>query len=216
MPTFTYGDSEILHLKSRDKALAQAIDRIGMIEREVNPDLFSTLVQTIVGQQISAKAQITIWNRMLAEYGAISPETLAVSTDERLQSCGISFKKAGYIRNIAGKAMDGSLDIAALGEMPDEEVCAVLTKLNGIGIWTAEMLLLFSMQRTNIMSFGDMAIHRGLRMLYRHQEISRPLFEKYRKRYSPYCSVASLYLWAIAGGAIPEMNDCAKKEVKQK
>jgi DNA-3-methyladenine glycosylase II len=196
--------------------LGRAIDRIGTVRREVNPDLFSALVNSIVGQQISTKAHITIWNRMQAEFGAISPEALAVSTEERLQSCGITFKKAGYIRNIAEKVMDGGLDIAALGGMPDEGVCAALTKLNGIGVWTAEMLMLFSMRRANILSFGDLAIHRGLRMLYRHRTIPRPLFEKYRKRYSPYCSVASLYLWAIAGGALPEMRDGAAKPAKAK
>ena len=76
-----------------------------------------------------------------------------------------------------------------------------LAKVNGVGMWTAEMLMLFSMQRPDIFSFGDLAIHRGLRMLYRHKEVSRELFERYRRRYAPHGSVASLYLWAIAGGA---------------
>lgn len=91
--------------------------------------------------------------------------------------------------------------------MPDEEVIRVLSSLKGIGVWTAEMILLFCMQRPDVLSYDDLAIQRGLRMLYHHRKIDRRLFEKYRRRYSPYGSVASLYLWAIAGGAIPGMRD---------
>jgi len=96
----------------------------------------------------------------------------------------------------------------------DEEVCRELSALDGIGVWTAEMLMTFSMQRPDIISFGDLAIHRGLRMLYHHRKITRDLFDKYKRRYSPYATVASLYLWAIAGGAIPELRDRASKSVK--
>ena len=82
-------------------------------------------------------------------------------------------------------------------------------KIQGIGVWTAEMILLFCMQRPNVLSFGDLAIQRGMRMVYHHRKIDRKLFEKYRRRLSPYCSVASLYFWAVAGGAIPGMKDFA-------
>ena len=87
--------------------------------------------------------------------------------------------------------------------------------MKGIGVWTAEMILLFCMQRPDIFSFDDLAIQRGLRMVYHHRSIDRRLFEKYRRRFRPYCSVASLYLWAVAGGAIPEMKDF-KPKVKAK
>jgi DNA-3-methyladenine glycosylase II len=98
-------------------------------------------------------------------------------------------------------------DIHSLNGLSDDEVCAKLTELDGIGVWTAEMLMIFSMQRPNILSYGDLAIHRGLRMVYNHEKIDRATFNKYRERYTPYASVASLYLWAIAGGAIDGMND---------
>ena len=91
--------------------------------------------------------------------------------------------------------------------MADAEVCNRLSALDGIGIWTAEMMMLHSLQRPDILSFGDLAMQRGLRMLYHHRKITRKLFEKYRRRYSPYGSVASLYLWAVSGGAIPELSD---------
>jgi DNA-3-methyladenine glycosylase II len=211
---FYYGDAEIAHLKKRDKALGAAIDAIGPIQREINSDLFSALVESIVGQQISSKAQKTVWKRMEAGLVKITPETVLAHTEVELQSCGISFKKVAYIRGVAERVADGRLDIDALRLMPDGEVCKELVKIDGIGIWTAEMLMLFSMQRQDILSYGDLAILRGMRMLYGHREITRQLFEKYRKRYSPHGSVASLYLWAIAGGAMEGMKDYTAKTAK--
>jgi DNA-3-methyladenine glycosylase II len=163
----------------------------------------------MVGQQISSKAQATIWQRIKDRLGEITPQAILACTEADLQSCGITFKKTAYIRGVAERVADGSLDIAGLHLKSDAEVCAELIRLDGVGVWTAEMLMLFSMQRPDILSFGDLAILRGMRMLYRHRKITRELFEKYRRRYSPYGSVASLYLWAIAGGAIPEMRDYA-------
>ena len=96
--------------------------------------------------------------------------------------------------------------------MPDEGVIRQLTSLNGVGVWTAEMIMIFCMQRPDIVSYGDLAIHRGMRMLYHHRNINKKLFAKYARRYSPYGTVASLYLWAIAGGAIPDMKDYAPRK----
>ena len=100
--------------------------------------------------------------------------------------------------------------------MSDQEAIEALSSLNGIGVWTAEMILLFCMQRSDVFSYGDLAILRGLRMVYHHRKIDKKLFEKYRRRFSPYCSVASLYLWAVSGGAIPGMKDYAPKTIKSK
>ena len=199
---FCYGDAETAHLKKRDKALGAAIDKIGVIQRNVNPDLFPALINSIVGQQISRKAQATIWQRMQDKLTEITPETILACTEAELQSCGMPFRKTSYIRGAAQSVAEGRLDLNSLYEKSDVEVCKELAKLDGIGIWTAEMLMLFSMQRPDILSYGDLGILRGMRMLYRHKEITKERFEKYRKRYSPYGSVASLYLWAIAGGAL--------------
>ena len=204
---FVYGETETEYLKKRDKALGAVIDIIGSIRRGVNPDLFCALVNGIVGQQISSKAQATIWARMKNGLVEITPQTILDCAESELQSYGISYKKAAYIRGAAESVANGSLDIESLHAKSDAEVCKELVKMKGIGEWTAEMLMLFSMQRPDILSFGDLAIHRGMRMLYHHKTITRQLFEKYRRRYSPYCSVASLYLWAIAGGAIEGMKD---------
>jgi len=200
MEFFTYGEKEIEYLRKKDKALGAAIERIGHLERRVNPDLFSELISAVVGQQISIKAAATVWGRMTDGLGEITPQAILNCSEDVLQSFGLSFRKAGYIRGAAHAVADGTLDIDSLRDKTDDEVAKELVKLNGIGLWTAEMLMLFSMGRPNILSFGDLAIHRGMRELYRHKKVTRELFEKYRKRYSPYGSVASLYLWEISGG----------------
>jgi DNA-3-methyladenine glycosylase II len=199
---FRYGEKEIEHLKKVDRKLSAVIDQVGMIERQVIPDLFSALVHAITGQQISSKAHKTVWERIKKELDEITPDKIDSLPLEQLQKFGISFRKASYIQSVARKILADEFDIHSLHDMSDEEVCARLSELNGVGTWTAEMLMLFSMQRPNVLSYNDLAIHRGLRMVYRLEKIDRPTFNMFWKRYSPYASVASLYLWAVAGGAI--------------
>lgn len=200
MPIFAYGEKEINYLKKRDKRLGEAIDRIGMIERAVIPDLFEALCNSIVGQQISMKAADTVWARMKARFGRLTPARILAAPAEEIQSVGISMRKVGYIKGIAAAVQSGELDIGALYTLSDNEVCKRLSALGGVGIWTAEMMLLFSMQRPDVVSWGDLAIRRGMMLLYHHRSLTREQFERYRKRYSPYGSVASLYLWEISKG----------------
>lgn len=211
---FQYGDKEIEHLKRVDKRLATVIDQIGAIKRTVMPDLFTALVHSIIGQQISTKAHKTVWERMTTKLDEITPVVFDTISLEKLQEFGITFKKATYIKSVAHKIITGELNLYSLNAMSDEQVCAKLSELNGIGVWTAEMLMIFSMQRPNVLSYGDLAILRGLRMVYHHRKIDKITFNKYWKRYSPYASVASLYLWAVAGGVIDGMKDYAPKKKK--
>ncbi|WP_088007709.1 DNA-3-methyladenine glycosylase family protein [Indiicoccus explosivorum] len=206
---FRYDDEAIRYLKERDPLLGEAIDRIGPVKRAVDPDLFASLVNSMIGQQISSKAHVTIWNRLVGMLGEVTPENVLAHTDEELQAIGVSFRKVSYIKGAAEKIASGEVDIEALHALSDEELCRELSELKGIGQWTAEMLMLFSMERPDILSYGDLAIVRGLRMLYRHRKITPELYRKYKRRYSPYASVASLYLWEIAGGALPELTDPA-------
>ena len=208
---FAYGEEETDYLKKKDKRMAEVIDRIGHVERKVDTDLFSAVVHHIVGQQISTKAQETVWQRMLSALGEVNAETVLAAGVPKLQSLGMTFKKAEYITDFAEKVHTGAFDLAAVERMSDEDAIEALRALKGIGVWTAEMILLFCMQRPDIFSYDDLAIQRGLRMVYHHREIDRALFEKYRRRFSPYCSVASLYLWAVSGGAITEMRDYKPK-----
>ena len=213
---FQYGSAEVEYLKSKDKRLGEVIDQVGHVDREVDADLFSAVVHHIIGQQISTKAQATIWQRMQDGLGEVNAANISAACSSELQAFGITFRKAEYIKAFAGKVQSGALDLQGISQMPDTEAIQALASLKGIGVWTAEMILLFCLQRPNIFSFDDLAIQRGLRMVYNHREIDRKLFEKYRRRFSPYCSVASLYLWAVAGGAVPGMRDYAPKEKKRR
>lgn len=209
---FEYGTEEIEYLKQKDEKMRAVIEAVGLVEREIDPDLFSSVVHHIIGQQISTKAQATIWKRMRDDLGTVNAETILEAGEEKLQSFGITFRKAGYITDFAMKIRNDEFDLQGIWEKSDQQAIEELASLKGIGVWTAEMILLFCMQRPNVFSFDDLAIQRGLRMVYHHRKIDRKLFEKYRRRFSPYCSVASLYLWAVAGGAIEGMKDYAPKK----
>ncbi len=196
---FEYGQKETDYLCSKDKRLAAVIRQTGHVYRRVMPDLYQALVHAIIGQQISAKANETIWNRVEKGLNGVSPDKIEALKAEEIQRFGISMRKANYIKQATHKITSGELSLEQLYDMSDDEVCSRLTSLAGIGQWTAEMLMLFSMQRPNILSFNDLAIIRGMKMVYHHRQITREKFERYRRRLSPYCSVASLYFWTVAG-----------------
>ena len=212
---FYYAEREVEYLKAKDERLREVIEKIGHV--------FSSVVHHIIGQQISTKAQATIWARMKAQFGEVNAESISAADIDTLQSFGMTFRKAEYIKDFAEKVKTGEFALQEISQLPDNEAIQALASLKGIGVWTAEMILLFCLQRPDIFSFDDLAIQRGLlaiqrglRMVYHHRKIDRKLFEKYRRRFSPYCSVASLYLWAVAGGAIPGMKDYAPKKNRRK
>jgi DNA-3-methyladenine glycosylase II len=207
-----YDEKATDYLKAKDPKMAEVIERIGHIDRPADEDLFSSVVTSIIGQQISTKAQQTICRRMTERYGEVTPETIENASEEELQSLGMTFRKVSYIKDFAHKICCGEFDLDAVAAMSDEEAIKTLSSLKGIGVWTAEMILLFCLQRPDIFSYDDLAIQRGLRMIYHHRKVTRQQFEKYRRRFSPYCTAASLYIWAVAGGAIPEMKDYAPKK----
>lgn len=207
---FEYGQEAVDYLSKKDKKLARVIEQVGPIQRAVELDLFTAVVYNIVAQQISAAGLATVWARMQDKLGTVTPESVFSLAPEELQQCGMTFRKVEYIQDFARQVVSGEFDLQALPSMNDEQAIQALSSLRGIGRWTAEMLLLFCLQRPDIFAFDDLGIHRGLRMVYRHKEITRERFEQFRRRFSPYGSVASLYFWAVAGGAIPDLTDPAK------
>ena len=194
---FEYGEAELAHLRKKDKKLGAAIDRMGMIKRRVNPDLFSALVESVVGQQISNKAAATVCSRLdaICEMDANRLHSLS---HEEIQACGMSMRKAAYIKNIADAAVSKIINFDEFPQKSDAEIIVSLTAVKGIGVWTAEMLLIFSLMRPDVVSYGDLAIRRAMMQLYGLKELSKEQFARYAKRYSPYGSVASLYLWEMS------------------
>ena len=198
MQIFEYGHKEIDYLKRRDKKLGIAIEDIGMIKREITPDPFTALVSSVVSQQISKKAAETVWNRLYTKIGNITPGSIIQADTSEIQGCGMSERKARYIKGIAEAAVSGTIDFSTLHTLADGEIIQKVSSLHGVGVWTVEMLLIFSLCRPDVVSYKDLAICRGMMNLYCIKELSKEKFERYRKRYSPYGTVASLYLWALS------------------
>ncbi|MFF2908897.1 DNA-3-methyladenine glycosylase family protein [Paenibacillus sp. NPDC057934] len=195
---FEYGDEQIEALGQADATLGAAMQRLGRVERVIIPDLFAALVHAIVGQLISAKATATVWRRMQVQLGEITPQNLLIYPADDIQRCGMTMKKARCIEAIAHTVAQRELDLESLRGLSDQEVISRLTALPGIGRWTAEMLLINSMERPDIVSWGDIAIRRGMIKLYGLQSLNKEQFEQYRRRYSPWGSVASIYLWELS------------------
>ncbi len=149
---------------------------------------------------------------MIDTFGEVTPKVIGNSPVDQLQLLGMTYRKARYIKDFSEKILAGRFDLDAVENLSDQDAILALSSLQRIGVWTAEMILLFCLQRPNIFSYGDLDIQRDVRMVYRHKELSKKHFERYRKRFSPYCSVASLYFWAVAGGAIPKLTDPAAKK----
>lgn len=198
MAIFRYTSRETDYLSRRDSVLGEAIRQIGPLEREMMPDLFQALAYSIVGQQITDKAARTVWGRLEALCGGVTPAAVAEQTDEALRGCGMSLRKVSYLQGAAAAACRGTLSAEHLAPLSDEEVVRQLTALPGVGRWTAEMLMLFSLGRPDVVSFGDLAIRRGIMRLYGLSQLTRTEFLTLRARWSPCGSVASLYLWAVA------------------
>ena len=194
---FEYGNAELLYLRKKDKRLAEAINKYGSIEREVIPDLFIALIYHIIGQQIATKALETIWQRFVDKFGEITPANIAKQSIQDIQSVGISMRKASYIQENAKLIERGGFELEALKEMSDEAVAESLSHLPGVGVWTAEMLMIFSMERKDILSWDDLIIRRGMCKTYHMNDLNKEQFIEYKKQYSPYGTIAAFYLWAI-------------------
>lgn len=198
-PVFPCGEDALAALKRRDKRLGRVMERLGPIRRGVEPDLFTALVDSVIAQQISGRAAQTISDRLHGMVGTFTPQGLMEADPALIQQCGLSQRKVSYIQGIAREVASGGLDLEALRHASDDELVQRLSSLNGIGVWTAEMLMIFSLCRPDVLSWGDLGIRRGMALLYGDRELTRERFERRRKRYSPYGSVVSLYLWSLAG-----------------
>ncbi|MFA7436261.1 MAG: DNA-3-methyladenine glycosylase 2 family protein [Bacilli bacterium] len=195
---FGYSNKEIEYLKSRDPVLGKYIDTVGMIKRQTDPDIFKSLISSIISQQISIKAALTVEEKFINLVGKVNPNNINKVDVEAIQQCGMSLRKAGYIKGIAEDAINKTVDFDNLVNLSDEEVIKELIKLKGVGEWTAQMLLIHSLERPDVVSFKDLAIRRGMMKLYNLSTLSLEEFYEYKKKYSPYGTVASLYLWHIS------------------
>ncbi len=213
----------VMHLKKSDPVMRAIIDRIGPCRMRFGRPEFHSLAEAIVYQQLNGKAAVTIFKRFAALTGEpVTAEGILKLTDEQLRSAGLSKQKSAYLKDLAAKTAAGLLDFSRLPDLPDAEVIEHLTQVKGIGVWTAQMFLMFTLKRANVLPTGDF----GIRMaIYKHyldmrrakaakkstakknlatarkaskRKIKLPTpqqMEKIAKSWEPYRSVACWYLW---------------------
>jgi len=186
------------HLRAADPVLARVIDRVGPIDRRADPDVWQSLVGAIVGQQLSVRAAATIEARVAALGGETFPDArmLLELDEERLRRCGLSRAKTRYVRDLAARWLDGRLPHARLERMADEEVIEALTEVHGVGRWTAEMVLIFSLGRPDVLPVGDLGFREAVRRSYGLDQRPAPAeLQALGEPWRPFRSAATLYLW---------------------
>lgn len=186
-------------LRAGDPVLAALIDRIGPIEPAHEPDLWWSLVDAIVSQQLSIKAAATILGRVAAlapDGRRPTPAEVLAAEDGALRACGLSRAKVVYAKDLAARWLDGSLEPERLPAMSDEEVIAHLVQVKGIGRWTAEMVLMFTLRRPDVLPVDDLGIRVAVQDAYGLDERpGRAELEALGERWRPWRSIASFYLW---------------------
>ena len=194
-------------LAAADPTMAELIERVGEVDiatrmkrrKEERPeDPYGALLRAIVGQQLSTKAARTIYLRVVDLFGGTTPtpEQLLEATEEDLRACGLSGRKTEYVRDLARHVVSGELELDRFEQLADEEVIEEIVAVRGLGQWTAEMFLLFHLQRPDVLSGGDLGIRKAIQIEYGLEEMPPPrrvieIGEPWR----PYRSLASLYLW---------------------
>jgi DNA-3-methyladenine glycosylase II len=194
-------------LAKGDPTMAALIERIGKIDIEERlrrrdeerpADAYGALLRSIVGQQVSTKAARAIYNRVLELFGGKTPSPrrlLAVSAEE-LRGAGLSGRKVEYVRDLAQHVLDGELELDRLEQLDDEQVIEEIVAVRGLGRWTAEMFLLFHLERPDVLSGGDLGIRKAIQIEYGMEETPTPQETvAFGERWSPHRSLASIYLW---------------------
>lgn len=194
-------------LAASDPTMAALIERVGKIDiatrlkrrsEERPTDAYGALLRAIVGQQLSTKAARTIYLRVIDLFGGStpSPEQLLEAREEDLRAAGLSGRKTEYIRDLASHVLSGELELDRLDELSDEEVIAEIVAVRGLGQWTAEMFLLFHLERPDILSGGDLGIRKAIQIEYGLEGMPPPTrVLEIGEPWRPYRSLASLYLW---------------------
>jgi DNA-3-methyladenine glycosylase II len=194
----------IAHLRQCDPRLAEWIDRVGVLQPPT-PDVrepYIALLEAIAHQQLAGPAARTIWARViqLFEDGVPCPKRLVAMTEARLRSAGLSRNKALAMRDVCTRVNAGTIPNAArIAQMSDADIYTQLTQVRGVGSWTVDMLMIFTLCRPDIMPATDYGVRKGSQILYRKRALPSPQqVVKYSEKWRPFRSIAALYLWRIA------------------
>jgi DNA-3-methyladenine glycosylase II len=195
----------IAHLRAADPLLGGLIDALGPLPdgREGRPDRedhYGALVRSIVGQQLSVLAARAIYGRLTARFGGRPPtpaELLAADAEELRAAAGLSRAKVSFLRSLAEHVVSGELELERLDELPDEEVISELVAVKGLGVWTAQMFLMFHLERPDVLPTGDLGIRRAFERLYSLPGLPEAAeMERIAEPWRPHRTLACRYLWA--------------------
>jgi DNA-3-methyladenine glycosylase II len=188
----------IEYLRARDPVMAEIIERVGKCEIRSEPDLFTALVRAIISQQISTSAARSIYGRVMAlrRSGETIAEALCRATPDELRAAGVSPQKMRYLKDLALKAVSGVIRLDAIERLSNEEIIRELTQVKGVGVWTVQMLLIFSLGRLNVLPADDLGVRTAIKRLYKKRSVPKPRqLAKFHKLWQPYASIASWYCW---------------------
>ena len=192
----TYWEQAKHELAERDPVLRALVERFRGLALGSRGDAFSTLARSIVGQQISVKAAQSVWDRLCVRLVKVEPDAMCRCRMPSLRACGLSGQKAGYLKDLGKKFRDGTLDPAHWHALEDEALIEELTKVKGIGRWTAEMFLMFYLARPNVFPVADLGLQRALRLHYnRGRPLSPTRMLRIGASWAPWRSVATWYMW---------------------
>jgi DNA-3-methyladenine glycosylase II len=198
--------SAVRHLKKRDPKLRKIIERHGALEFKTSGEIFESLVESIIGQQVSGYAANAIIARVRALYktGQLDPEAIYRTRPKTLQKAGISPQKLRYLKDLSRRIVKGELDVNSLRALSDELLMERLDPVLGIGPWTVHMLLIFTLGRANVLPVDDYGIRKSIQEIYGMHELPNAVeIRELAKNWDPYCSVASLYLWKAKDAGQP-------------
>ncbi|MGI9104341.1 MAG: DNA-3-methyladenine glycosylase family protein [Terriglobales bacterium] len=211
----------VSHLKKCDPVMAAIITRVGPFRLEQRPATFEAMARAIVFQQLAGAAARTIYQRLQAAceqavagqstprsmYGGfgITPESILALTDEQMRACGLSRQKLSYLRDLAAKSISREVDFERLPEMSDEDVIEHLTRVKGVGRWSAQMFLIFALGRLDVMPTVDLGINNAIKRAYGKRKMFKPKqLLRFSEKWKPYRSLACWYLWRSADTLTPE------------
>jgi DNA-3-methyladenine glycosylase II len=194
------------HLARRDAVLQPLIRAIGPCTLRHNPDHFETLVRAIIAQQISSKAAIAIGKRLLEKVKSFQPKLLLAASDDDLRGAGLSRGKQLSIRDLAEKCQSRAVPIKKLADMSDVDIVETLTQVRGIGPWTAEMFLIFSLGRLDVLPVGDYGLRAGVQKHYALSELpKKDTLHELTQSWKPFRTIGTWYIWRSLGG-VPQSD----------
>ena len=187
----------VLHLKKSDPILRAIIEKVGPCRMQFGKPTFHNLAESILYQQLNGKAAATIFKRFTDAAGdPLTPEGILALSDAQMRAIGLSKQKTAYLRDLSQKTKAGLLEFEKLSTLSDLDVIQHLTQVKGIGVWTAHMFLMFTLQRPDVLPTGDYGVQVAMKKLYRKRKLPKPKdMEKIARSWAPYRSVACWYLW---------------------